>query len=64
MFPRPRYLFLHDFLGDDSGMSTVEYTVGIIAAVSMAVILLGVIKGGSVEDGIASLIERALDVKT
>lgn len=60
MFLRPRHVFLED----DTGMTTVEYTVGIIAAVTMALLLIGVIKGGDVEDGLTSLIQRALDVKT
>jgi hypothetical protein len=58
MFPRPRYVFL-----DDSGMSTVEYAVGLLAAAAFAMILFGVIQGGSVADGLTDLIDRALNFK-
>jgi hypothetical protein len=56
MFPRPRYVFL-----DDSGMSTVEYALGMLAAATFAMILLAVVQSGSVTDGLTSLIDRALD---
>ena len=59
MFLRPRYVFLED----DTGMSTVEYTVGLLAAVTMALVLWGVVKSGSVTDGFTELINRALTVK-
>lgn len=58
MFPRPRYVFL-----DDSGMSTVEYTLGLLAAAAIAMILFGVVQSGSVADGFNELIERALNFK-
>lgn len=56
MFPRPRYVFL-----DDRGMSTVEYAMGLLAAAAFAMILYGVVRSGSVADGLNDLIERALD---
>ena len=58
MFPKPRYEFL-----DDCGMSTVEYTVGLLVAAGLAMILFGVIQSGEVEEGLSNLIERALNVK-
>ena len=59
MILRPRYVFIED----DTGMATVEYTVGLLVAVTMALILWGVVKGGSVSDGFTELIDRALTVK-
>jgi hypothetical protein len=63
MFPRPRYVFLdhHGRFLDDRGMSTTEYAVGLIAAAAMATALFLVANSGSVEAGLTSLIERALD---
>jgi Flp pilus assembly pilin Flp len=60
MFPRPRYVFLQD----DTGQATVEYSVIVIVAATMGLILLGIVKGGAIVDALTSLIERALDVKT
>jgi hypothetical protein len=56
MFPRPRYVFL-----DDCGMSTVEYALGLLTAAAFAMILFGVVRSGSVADGLSALIDRALD---
>lgn len=58
MFPRPRYVFL-----DDSGMSTVEYALGLLAAAAFAMILFSVVQSGSVTEGLTSLIDRALSFK-
>ncbi|GAB1514931.1 DUF4244 domain-containing protein [Actinophytocola sp. KF-1] len=59
MFLRPRHVFLED----DTGMATVEYTVGVLVGATLALILWAVVKSGSVEDGITDLIDRALTVK-
>jgi hypothetical protein len=56
MFPRPRYVFL-----DDRGSSTVEYALGMLAAAALAMILYGVVRSGTVADGLNDLIEQALD---
>ncbi|MBB4907179.1 DUF4244 domain-containing protein [Actinophytocola algeriensis] len=56
MFPRPRYVFL-----DDRGMSTVEYSLGLLVAAAFAMILFGIVQSGSVEDGLTGLIDRALN---
>ncbi len=56
MFPRPRYVFL-----DDRGMSTVEYSVGLLAAAAFAMILFKVVQSGSVMDGLTNLIDNALN---
>jgi hypothetical protein len=56
MFPRPRYVFL-----DDRGMSTVEYSVGLLAAAALAMMLFKVVQSGSVMDGLTNLIDNALN---
>lgn len=45
---------------DDSGMSTVEYAIGTIAAAAFAAILYMVISGDSIVTALTSLIQRAL----
>ncbi|MFC4854460.1 DUF4244 domain-containing protein [Actinophytocola glycyrrhizae] len=57
MFPRPRYVFL-----DDRGMSTVEYALGLLSAAVLAMILFGIVKSGTVAEGLTGLIERAINV--
>lgn len=57
MFPRPRYVFL-----DDRGSSTVEYALGMVIAAALAMILYGVVRSGTVAEGLNDLIEQALDV--
>lgn len=47
-------------LSDDSGMSTVEYAIGSIAAAALAAALYAVVTGDSVLAGIEELIQRAL----
>jgi hypothetical protein len=56
MFPRPRYVFL-----DDRGMSTVEYSVGLLAAAALAMVLFKVVQSGTVMDGLTNLIDNALN---
>lgn len=45
---------------DDSGMSTVEYAIGCIAAAAFAAVLYAVVSGGSVVTALTKLVERAL----
>jgi Flp pilus assembly pilin Flp len=59
MPPHPPREFL---LGDD-GMSTVEYAVGLAAAVAFAMVLYAVISGTDVADALTALVQRALTVK-
>lgn len=47
-------------LGDDRGMSTVEYAMGSLAAAALAAVLYAVINGGAVVDAIESIITDAL----
>ena len=45
---------------DDSGMSTVEYAIGTIAAAAFAAILYAVVSGDSIVGALTTLIQRAL----
>ncbi|MEJ3652198.1 DUF4244 domain-containing protein [Actinomycetes bacterium KLBMP 9759] len=47
---------------DDSGMSTVEYAVGLLTAAGLAAILYAVLSSDSVSTALTSLVERALTV--
>lgn len=47
-------------LGDDSGMSTVEYAIGTVAAAAFAAILYTVLSGESVVTALTGLVQRAL----
>ena len=46
----------------DAGMSTAEYAVGTIAAVSFAAVLYKVVQSSAVHDALSSLIRSALNV--
>ena len=48
---------------DDSGMSTVEYAIGTIAAAAFAAILYTVVTGDSVVSALTNIIARALNTK-
>lgn len=47
-------------LRNDSGMSTVEYAMGSLAAAALAAVLYMVINGGGVIDAIEGIITEAL----
>jgi Flp pilus assembly pilin Flp len=47
---------------DDSGMSTVEYAVGTLAAAAFAAVLYAVLSGQSVVTALTDLVQRALSV--
>jgi hypothetical protein len=49
--------------GDDSGMSTVEYAIGTIAAAAFGAILYTVVTGDSVVSALNHIIGRALSTK-
>jgi hypothetical protein len=49
---------------DESGMSTVEYAVGTIAAAAFAAILYTVVTGDSVVNALTNIIARALHTKS
>jgi Flp pilus assembly pilin Flp len=57
--PTPALIRLRD---DDSGMSTVEYAVGTVAAAAFAAVLYAVLSGESVVTALTGLVQRALSV--
>jgi O-acetylhomoserine/O-acetylserine sulfhydrylase-like pyridoxal-dependent enzyme len=48
---------------DESGMSTVEYAIGTIAAAAFAAILYTVVTGDSIVSALTNVIARALNTK-
>ncbi len=48
---------------DDSGMSTVEYAIGTIAAAAFGAILYTVVTGNSIVSALTNIIGRALNTK-
>jgi Flp pilus assembly pilin Flp len=57
--PLPPLRRLHN---DDSGMSTVEYAIGTVAAAAFAAVLYAVVSGDSVVTALTDLVQRALSV--
>ena len=45
---------------DESGMSTVEYAIGTIAAAGFGALLYTVVTGGDITSALTDIIERAL----
>lgn len=48
---------------DESGMSTVEYAIGTVAAAAFGAILYTVVTGDSVVSALTNIIGRALNTK-
>ncbi len=48
---------------DESGMSTVEYAIGTIAAAAFGAILYTVVTGDSIVSALSNIIGRALNTK-
>lgn len=48
---------------DESGMSTVEYAIGTIAAAAFGAILYSVVTGDSIVGALTNIISRALTSK-
>jgi hypothetical protein len=48
---------------DESGMSTVEYAIGTVAAAAFGAILYTVITGDSIVGALSNIIARALNTK-
>ncbi len=46
---------------DESGMSTVEYAIGTIAAAAFGAILYSVVTGDSIVNALSNIITRALN---
>lgn len=55
-----RETVLSQVLKDESGMSTIEYAMGSLAAAALAAVLYTVVKGRGVVDAIQSIIMDAL----
>lgn len=51
------------FALDESGMSTVEYAIGTIAAAAFGAILYGVVTGDSIVGALTNIISRALNTR-
>jgi len=58
----PRTARLLARLRDDSGMSTVEYAIGTLAAAAFAAVLYAVVTGDSIVAALTGLVQRALQV--
>jgi large-conductance mechanosensitive channel len=52
-----------DAMIDDSGMSTVEYAIGTIAAAAFGAILYSVVTGDSIVGALTNIINRALSTR-
>jgi Flp pilus assembly pilin Flp len=50
-------------VADESGMSTVEYAIGTIAAAAFGAILYSVVTGDSIVGALTNIINRALTTK-
>lgn len=50
-------------VSDESGMSTVEYAIGTIAAAAFGAILYTVVTGDSIVSALSRVIGRALNTK-
>ena len=46
----------------DIGMTTAEYAVGIMAACTFALVLLGVVKSDGVRSALAGIVQSALGI--
>ncbi len=47
----------------EAGMTTAEYAVGTLAACTFAIVLLAVVKSGSIESGLTGVILEALGIR-
>jgi hypothetical protein len=52
-----------DAMVEDSGMSTVEYAIGTIAAAAFGAILYSVVTGDSIVGALTNIINRALSTR-
>ena len=50
-------------VADESGMSTVEYAIGTIAAAAFGAILYSVVTGDSIVAALTNIINRALSTR-
>ena len=54
---------LTEVMADESGMSTVEYAIGTIAAAAFGAILYSVVTGDSIVGALTNIINRALTTR-
>jgi len=54
---------LTSVIADESGMSTVEYAIGTIAAAAFGAILYSVVTGDSIVGALTNIISRALTTR-
>jgi hypothetical protein len=54
--------FVAPRLRRDRGMTTAEYAVGIMAACTFALVLLGVVKSDAVRSALAGIVQSALGI--
>lgn len=47
----------------EAGMTTAEYAVGTLAACTFAIVLLAVVKSGTIESGLSDVILEALGIR-
>ncbi|MBB2986324.1 DUF4244 domain-containing protein [Terracoccus luteus] len=47
-------------MGTDAGMTTAEYAVGIMAACTFALVLLGVVRSDAVRSALTGIVQNAL----
>lgn len=51
------------FMGDDQGMSTIEYALGCVAAAALGALLYLVVTSDTVESALSGIFERALNTQ-
>ncbi|WP_297008958.1 DUF4244 domain-containing protein [uncultured Corynebacterium sp.] len=51
------------FLGNDLGMSTIEYALGCVAAAALGALLYLVVTSDTVESALSGIFERALNTQ-
>lgn len=47
---------------DDEGMTTAEYAVGIMAAATFALVLLGIVRSDAVKNALTGIVQSALSL--
>lgn len=48
--------------GYDEGMTTAEYAVGIMAAATFALVLLGIVRSDAVKNALTGIVQSALSL--
>ncbi|MBV7294491.1 DUF4244 domain-containing protein [Corynebacterium sp. TAE3-ERU12] len=51
------------YAADESGMSTVEYALGTVAAAAFGALLYTVVTGGTITEALTDIIEQALSTR-